>query len=160
VTRELIGFALVLLVFVIALRVLRANRALRSDQEDYLPAPQQSRGGVEIGDVLYVSTVFSSAPLDRVWAHGLGARGKSKLFASNEGLSIERRGEADLFIPTEAARGITRESATIDKGVEPGGLIAIHWTLGSTEVTTNLRSAGNTKDLIKQIKELTGERFG
>lgn len=159
-TRELIGFALVLLVFVIAFRILRSNRALRSDQELRIPAPQDSKGGVEIGEALYVSTVFSSAPLERVWAHGMGVRGKSRVFASGDGLSIERKGERDIFIPSTSARGITREGATIDKGVEPGGLIAIHWMLGDTEVSTNLRVVGDIRDFIKQIRELTGERFG
>ena len=125
-----------------------------------IPAPQDSKGGIEIGEALYVSTVFSSAPLERVWAHGLGVRGKSRVFASGDGLSIERKGERDLFIPSNSARGITREGATIDKGLEPGGLIAIHWLLGDTEVSTNLRVVGDIRDFIKQIKELTGEQFG
>lgn len=157
--RELIGFLLVSLVFLVAFRIWRSVGAKRAAQEALLPAPAESVGGIELGELLYVATVFSSRPLDRIWAYGLGVRGKAKLFVSPEGISIERRGERDLYIPMNSLRGITTERATIDKGVEKDGLIALHWTLGSDDVTTHLRVTTNQKEFMKQLEQMTGERF-
>mgnify|MGYP000886643542 CR=1 FL=1 len=159
-TRELIGFALVTLVLVVAFRVIRATANKREQQEATLPEPLASAGGVELGPALYVSTVLSNSPLTRIWAYGLGSRGKAQVYSSDAGLSIERRGERDILIPASSLRGITRESATIDKGVERDGLVAIHWTLGNKAVTTHLRVVENAKEFISELSRMTGEQLG
>lgn len=159
-TREIIGFALVTLVLVVAFRIIRATANKREQQEKTLPEPLGSAGGVELGPALYVATVLSNSPLTRIWAYGLGSRGKAQVYTSDAGLSIERKGERDILIPANSLRGITRESATIDKGVEREGLVAIHWTLGNKSVTTHLRVIDNAKEFISELSRMTGEQLG
>lgn len=157
--RELIGFVLVSLVFVIAFRIYRSVSAKRELQEQQLAKPAVSLGGVELGEVMYVATVYATRPLERIWAYGLGARGRAKVFVGADSVSIERRGESDFSIPLASLRGITRERATIDKGVEKDGLIALHWTLGQEDLVTHLRVVTNQKSFLEQLQQMTGEKF-
>jgi hypothetical protein len=155
--RELIGFLLIALVFAIVFRIRRTIGGRKAQQNLEIEAPSASRGGVEIASALYVSTVFAQDPLERIWAHDLGIRGRCTVFVSADGISIERVGERDFAITASQYKGITRESATIDKGVEPGGLIAIHWRLGDKDLVTNLRVVDGQKDFIDQLQRLMGD---
>lgn len=154
--REIIGFLLVLLVLSVAFRIRRSVSERRKIEETRLSEPSEAIGGLEIGKALYVATVYASDPLKKVWAHGLGARGRAKVFASEGGISVERAGERDFAILSEQLRGLTRESATIDKGVEPGGLIAIHWRLGDEDLITHLRVAGDQQVFYTSLTQNTG----
>ncbi len=160
--RELIGTLLIALVFLIAWRVYRSVQRRRQEQELSLVKPAQSEGGIELGDVFYASTVFAASPLSRVWAYRLGGRGKGKLFLSNSGISIERVGEPGFHIPNEDLIGLTRASATIDKGVERDGLMVLIWRLGSEELMTNLRVASSSKreEFEEAIEKATGVKRG
>ena len=158
--RELIGVFMVALVFAIAFRIWRTVANRKARQEQSLPKLASSMGGLGLGSALYVSTVFAARPLDRLWAFGLGARGKAKVFASEDGVSIERTGEANFLIPTSSIAGFTRESATIDKGVELDGLIAIHWTLGTERLVTHLRVVSDPGGFLKQLARSTGADIG
>ena len=155
--REVIGFLLVALVFAIAFRIRRSIGGRKAQQSLELERPSGSLGGVDLGAALYVSTVFANNPLERVWAHELGSRGKCAVFASSEAISIERVGERDFAILASQYQGITRASATIDKGVEPGGLIAIHWQLGAENLITNLRVVDGQKEFLTQLQQLIGD---
>lgn len=137
--RELIGTIAILLVFIVVWRVYVSVQKRKLQQQKLIPKPQQSIGGIEISDVFYASTVFADNKLSRVWAHGLGGRGKAKLFLDPSGVSLERTGEPSIFIPKADLIAMSRESATIDKGVERNGLLALTWNLGETTVMTNLR---------------------
>ena len=158
--RELIGAMLIALVFAIAFRIWRSVVARRGLQEAQLPALSDSRGGLELGQALYVSTVFAARPLDRLWTFGLGARGKAKIFASEDGVSIERVGEKNFLIPSSSIAGFTRETATIDKGVEHDGLIAIHWTHGPERLVTHLRVVSDPGGFLRQLASVTGAEIG
>jgi hypothetical protein len=156
--REVIGTLMVALVFLIAWRVYKSVQRRKQEQQLLLPEPKASVGGVELGDVFYASTVFASSPLSRVWAHRLGGRGKAKLFVSGEGVSIERTGEPSLLIPKVQLLGLTRASATIDKGVERDGLMVLLWRLGDLELMTNLRvvNAAKRQEIESAIENATG----
>ncbi len=160
--RELIGTLLIALVFLIAWRVYRSVQRRKQEQQLELPEPSPSVGGMELGDVFYASTVFAVSPLSRVWAHRLGGRGKAKLFVSDLGVSIERVGEPSMFIPRNDMIGLTRASATIDKGVERDGLMVLVWRLGGQELMTNLRvaSASKRKEYEEAIENATGVQRG
>lgn len=127
------------------------------NQEQSLPEPQLSRGGVELGEALYVATVYAKRPLDRIWAYGLGSRGRATIYLNPDGISIERRGERDLHLPKSSLRGITKERATIDKGVERDGLIAIHWQLGNEDLVTHLRVVSEQQRFVSELQKMTGE---
>jgi hypothetical protein len=155
-TREVIGAILVSLAFLIAFVIWRRISWRRAAQETALDNPLSFRDGEVLFSALYVSTVFADSPLERVWAFGLGNRGKCEVFASDEALSLRRVGEADFSIPRDQIHKLTRGSATIDKGVEPRGLLQIHWSLGQRDLITNLRI---TVDQEKRIRIL-GEKLG
>ena len=157
--REVIGFALILMVFAIAFRIWRSVRARKLAQESSLPELSPSLGGLEIGPALYVATVFARRPLDRLWAYGLGARGKARVFTGDSAVSIERQGERDFSIPFASITRLTHERATIDKGVERDGLIAIHWQLGETALMTHLRVIANQQAFAKEMERAIGISF-
>lgn len=160
--RELIGTAMILLVFLVVWRVYVSVQRRKVQQQSQLQKPKPSIGGVELGDVFYASTVFGDSQLNRVWAHGMGGRGKAKLFIDPQGISLERVGEPSIFIPKEDFLAMGRVSATIDKGVEKNGLLALTWTLGGTAVVTNLRVVNIKKrnDIETAIENATGVARG
>lgn len=140
-TREVIGLLLLLIVPAFALAAYVGVRRARVKQETFLPAPVgiESADSLVFDDGLYVSTVLAESPLTRVWAHGLGVRGKVKLVCKEAGLEVHRQGEASFVIPTVQIVGLDKASATIDKAVESNGLFSIIWQLGQTQLITNFR---------------------
>jgi hypothetical protein len=137
-TRELIGAGMLLLVAVVVVLIYLSNRSIRRSQESLLPIPKPA---LEIEHPIagfYVSTVFSRSALTKVWAHGLGSRGKALLAVTPEGVSIQRQGEVGFLIPAAELQALGRASATIDKAVEKDGLTVLVWQLGE-EVATHLR---------------------
>ncbi len=146
------------LVFLIAFVIWRRISSRRAAQEASLENPGSFREGELLFRALYVSTVFADSPLERVWAFGLGNRGKCEVFASDDALSLRRVGEGDFSIPRDEIHMLTRGSATIDKGVEPRGLLQIHWTLGERDLITNLRITVDQEKRIRILEEKLGVR--
>ncbi len=160
--REIIGASAIALVALIASLIYLSNRSVRKAQESALPEPSrptQLTAGIA---AFYVSTVFADSPLKRVWAWGLGGRGKALVTVEHDGVSIERQGELGLFISRDALTGVSRASATIDKGVEKDGLIALIWRLGSEELATHLRivSRSQRQEFENAIREHFGVEIG
>lgn len=160
--RELIGTIAILLVFLVVWRVYVSVQKRKKLQQSQLQKPKPSVGGVELGDVFYASTVFGDSQLNRVWAHGLGGRGKAKLFIDPAGISLERTGEPSILIPRSDFLAMSRVSATIDKGVERNGLLALTWKLGETVLVTNLRvvNSKNRNEMEQEITNATGIQRG
>lgn len=160
--RELIGTIAILLVFLVVWRVYVSVQKRTKLQQNQLQKPRTSVGGVELGDVFYASTVFGDSQLNRVWAHGLGGRGKAKLFIDPAGISLERTGETSILIPKGDLLAMSRVSATIDKGVEKNGLLALTWKLGETVLVTNLRVVNPQKrnEMEVEITNATGIQRG
>ena len=137
-TRELIGFLMILLVLVAAnliwFKVVRRKRS----QEKLIPPFQAPKQGPGLA-ALYVATVFADRPLDRVWAHGIGIRGRAFLGIDGAGVSVLRKGETSFLIPLSAITESKRSSATIDKGVESDGLDVIAWSHNGIALETSFR---------------------
>jgi hypothetical protein len=106
--------------------------------------------------------VFADKALTRVWAHGLGGRGRAFIAITPEGISVSRQGETGFLIPTASLAGVSRASATIDKAVERDGLLVLLWTLGSDELATHLRIVNHEKrkGMENLITEATGVEIG
>lgn len=106
----------------------------------------------------YVSTVFANKPLERLVSHGLLHRGKVDLVLREDGIQVKRLGEASFAIAAIAITDVARASATIDRGVEQSGLLAISWMLGETEVTTNFRlnAADDTQAFFEKLSQFKG----
>jgi hypothetical protein len=153
--REAIGVAMLSMVALIALAIFLSNRRLRAKQEIQIPVPTKFEAGELVAACFYVSTCFRSDPLKRVWAHGFGHRGQVELVLNDNQLGFNRKGEPSFGIPLMDMTFIGTATATIDKGVEANGLIAIHWNLGATPVITNLRIV-NPEVRRETLKKLAG----
>ena len=133
---------LVILAIALALMVLgwraRGRRQVQLEEPQLVPAET----GEFIGDfeTFYVATTMAGQPLNRVVVQGLGFRAKAFLRVSSGGVVIPIDGQRDIFIPVGDIRDIRRETWTIDRVVEPDGLILIDWTLGDTGVDSYFRA--------------------
>lgn len=159
--RETIGFLMLSLVAVIALAIWRSVRKRRAAQEKLIAAPPAATAQGVL-EAFYVSTVFEVSPLERVWAHGFAMRGRSTLSVADDGISVHRTGERSFLIPAKTIAGIDAASATIDKGVERGGLSMIHWSLGETKVASHFRFTNPDvrKEFENKVSQLIGAQVG
>ena len=90
-------------------------------------------------DGLYVSTTYAGRPLERVAVHGLGFRARAGVGVHAGGILLALPGSSDRWIPASVIRGVERATVTIDRVVEPGGLVKLAWTLGDTDVDSYFR---------------------
>ena len=154
--REVIGASLILLVVVIAIFIYVSVSRRRLLQESQLPNLERLDIRETLFSCLYVATVFANRPLERVWAYGLGGRGRATVGLSGPNLVIDRTGEQSVVIPFSAIQDLRRGGATIDRGVERSGLVQIQWTLGSTSLLTSLRIISNQEQSFSKLKEVIG----
>ncbi|MGK9146997.1 hypothetical protein KXS11_05130 [Plantibacter flavus] len=77
--------------------------------------------------VLYVATSEHDRPLERLALPGLGFRSRVAVEVSGAGVIIDVPGERPTFVPADAIVGIDQTNLTIDRVVEPGGLIRLSW---------------------------------
>ena len=157
-TRELIGGLALLIVPTIAVLILFGIRFRRRSQEKILYDLPAFSAENDLGEVLYVSTVFSSDLLAKVWAQGLGNRGNARLWLGNNGIGLARNGEKDFNIPTSAIQSLSDANATIDRGVEAKGLISISWSHNNVGLVTNIRF--RDKQRHNEIKKTLIEKLG
>jgi len=133
------ALTLVSVVPLVALGFWLTVRSRRRKQEGLMPMPAEPEANAQDGlSCYYLATTFGDNPLERVWAHRLGGRGNASVIV-NSGIDIFRVGEPDIRIQPESFLELRGASATIDRGVEPGGITNLHWRLGETEVITSLR---------------------
>jgi hypothetical protein len=113
--------------------------------------------GEEIAEAsgFYVATTFAEAPLSRLADKRLLHRGKARLSVLTDGLIIDRTGEPSIAIQANDIQFVGRASATIDRGVENNGLLAITWNAGTVSLTTNLRLSheDDTQELLDLISK-------
>lgn len=155
-TREVIGASLILLVLLIALNIYWSVSRRRRQQEATLPEPSTQQNFESLFNCFYVATVFANNPLERVWAHGLGPRGKAVIGRFGTELVISRLGEKSFVIPFDSIEHLGRGGATIDRGVEKSGLVQIGWKLGNTSLLTSLRITSNQEKNFSKLKEVVG----
>ncbi len=137
-------FALLCAAFVAILAVLvvlglRGRRRRQGDVDE--PHPWTDAVPSLVVDALYVATTRAGDPYDRIFAHGLGFRGRTTLAIDADGAQLlaDRR---ELRIPAERIRSVERATWTIDRVVEPGGIIVIRHELGA-DVDTYIRVIGD-----------------
>ncbi|WP_267595353.1 hypothetical protein [Carbonactinospora thermoautotrophica] len=89
---------------------------------------------------IYVSTTSEGDWLDRIVAHGLGARSRAELTVTPQGVLFAREGAPAVYIPAARIRGVRRERGMAGKFVEEGGLLVITWEHGSRTLDTGFRA--------------------
>lgn len=133
---------LTLIVAVIALMFVgwRSRRRRQAGIGAPLEVPMQlARASGLLVDGWYVATTPAHEPLERIAVHGLGFRARASIAVHSEGLVLERRGSAPLYVPAVDLRSVERATWAIDRVVEPDGLVVFSWMLGTTPVDTYLR---------------------
>lgn len=104
---------------------------------------------------LYVATTEADNPLERVAAGVLGYRSRAKLEVHPEGLSVRIPGDAPFLIPKSPSLRAGLATWTIDRVVEPEGLVMIRWQLGATEVDSYFRIVdGDPRDFVAAVEEI------
>jgi hypothetical protein len=138
-TYVLIGF-----VVIIGLAIL--GWALRRRRQRDIPAPASMPS--DIGTVraefdgFYVSTTLDGQPLNRVAVRGLGFRARATIAVADAGVVLALPGNT-VFIPRADLREVARSNYTIDRVVEPAGLVLLAWTLGAVNLDSYLRVDDN-----------------
>jgi len=137
------GLLLVLLL-VLYLLMWRGWRRRAARQAD-LP-PLAERPDVLSGDLVppvpgvYVSSTTAGDWLDRIVVRDLGVRSRAVAHVTGSGVSFDREGAADVFVPSAWLRGVRRERGMAGKFVEEGGLVVVTWELGDRTLDTGFRA--------------------
>ena len=134
--------ALVVLLVLVAWGLMYVGWRARVRRQDDLASPPAAPDGWparaehEGVEATYVSTTRGGDPLDRVAAHGLGARSAARVLVGADGVLVARTGAPDVFTPAAALSGVRREGFRVGKAVPGTGLVVWDWALGDTLVTT------------------------
>ena len=120
-----------------------------------LAAPQAPDGFQAVLDapILYVATTTAGDPYDRVAVHGLGFRARGRVAVGPAGVVLDLPGTA-VLVPVADLVGVERATWTIDRVVEPGGLLRITWRLGARELDTYLRVTERDEPVLAAIRDI------
>ncbi|MFJ6213697.1 hypothetical protein ACIQGZ_10265 [Streptomyces sp. NPDC092296] len=129
----------VLLVYWLMRQGWKWRSTLQSDLPP-LPEPPEDPGpALRTGTGRYHGTTTAGEWLDRIVAHGLGARSLAELTLTPRGLLVRRPGSDDLWIPAEALVGARTDSGIAGK-VVPSGLLVVTWLLGDRQLDSGFRA--------------------
>jgi hypothetical protein len=157
----------VLIGFVVIIGLAILGWTARRRRQRSIPAPESMPA--DIGTVrgefdgFYVSTTPEGQPLNRIAVRGLGFRARATIAVADRGVVLALPGN-NVFIPRESIREVTRSNYTIDRVVEPGGLVLLAWTLGTgtpneTRLDSYLR-VNETEKLVGAIEDLLATTSG
>ncbi|MBS0024880.1 PH-like domain-containing protein [Microbacterium paraoxydans] len=156
--RDLAVAILIALALLILLAMLFAwRRRVRRDAAFTAPLGVPEHAEVMRRDeVLYVSTTKHEQPLERVAITPLAFRARGELAVTDRGLALALDGAPTVFLAREHLVAVDRATVTIDRVVEPGGLVRIAWRVAdATIVDSYLRLAnGDPQNLISDLQRL------
>lgn len=157
-TRDLAIAITILVALLILLTMLLAwRRRLRRDST--LTAPVGVPEHAEVlarHEILYVSTTRHDEPLERLAITPLAYRARGELAVTDRGVALCLDGAPTVFLSTTKLDAVDRATVTIDRVVEPGGLVRIAWhTEDGTIVDSYLRLVhGEPQSLISELQRL------
>lgn len=133
------------------------RRRLRRDSA--LSAPLGVPEHAEVVDrheVLYVSTTRHDEPLERLTISPLAYRARGEAAVTDRGLALCLDGAPTVFLASDRLVSVDRATVTIDRVVEPGGLVRVAWNASDdTIVDSYLRVAdGDPKTFISELQRL------
>ncbi|GGH35738.1 PH-like domain-containing protein [Microbacterium album] len=104
----------------------------------------------------YVATTRHDAPLDRLTVRHLAHRSRVVVTVTEEGVTLDLPGEPTLFLDAARLAGVGRATWTIDRAVEPDGLVLVAWTADDgTICDTYIRlQDGDPDALVEEIARL------
>lgn len=105
-------------------------------------------------EALYVATTEVDHPLARIAAGPLAYRSRASLAVHPEGVYVTLRGSNPLLFPKNKIQaGLA--TWTIDRAVEPEGLMMVRWLLGEQEVESYFRIVdGDARVVVDAISSL------
>jgi hypothetical protein len=148
--------------FVVIIALASIGWARRRRRQRTIPRPASLPA--DIGTVrgefdgFYVSTTPDGQPLNRIAVRGLGFRARATIAVADTGVVLALPGN-NIFIPRGDIREVTRSNYTIDRVVEPGGLVLLAWTLGDVKLDSYLR-VENTDELVHSLSGLLPTKSG
>ncbi|MCW4384346.1 hypothetical protein OH146_01005 [Salinibacterium sp. SYSU T00001] len=125
--------ALVIAFMLLLLGLMALGWRGRKRRQAALPLPRRLEG--ETGenlfetDSFYVATTAAGQPLERIAVGGLGFRARAAVVVAERGVVLALRGGHPLWIPSQEIVGTDRATWTIDRVVEPDGLVLLAWNL-------------------------------
>ncbi|KNY07013.1 MULTISPECIES: hypothetical protein [unclassified Microbacterium] len=152
-----IAVMIALAVLVLLAMVFAWRRRLRRDAG--LAAPLGVPEHAEVIDrheVLYVSTTKHDQPLERLTMSPLAYRARGEVAVTDRGLALCLDGAPTVFLASSRLTGVDRATVTIDRVVEPGGLVRVAWSADDdTVVDSYLRlTDGDPKNFISALQQL------
>ncbi|MGM7696903.1 PH-like domain-containing protein [Microbacterium sp. A84] len=107
-------------------------------------------------EVLYVSTTRHGEPLERLAITPLAYRARGELAITDRGAALCLDGSPTVFLASAKIVAVDRATVTIDRVVEPGGLVRLAWKVDdATIVDSYLRaSTGDPNNLISELQRL------
>ncbi|MFE3828044.1 hypothetical protein [Streptomyces sp. NPDC059092] len=114
--------------------------SLQSDLPELPAAPDDpGEAGLTMTGRYHGSTTAGQW-LDRIVAHGLGARSRVELTLTDAGLDVVRPGARDFFVPAERLREARLDKGIAGKVLAEGGLLIVTWEHGDRLIDSGFRS--------------------
>ncbi|MEW2460563.1 PH-like domain-containing protein [Microbacterium sp. K41] len=156
--RDLAVAILIALALLVLLAMLFAwRRRVRRDAAFTAPLGVPEHAEVMRRDeVLYVSTTTHEQPLERVAIAPLAFRARGELAVTDRGVALALDGAPTVFLARDQLVAVDRATVTIDRVVEPGGLVRIAWRVADTTIVDSyLRlTGGDPQNLISDLQRL------
>lgn len=107
-------------------------------------------------EILYVSTTAHGQPLERLAVPPLAYRARGELAITDRGAALCLDGAPTVFIAAGRIQAVDRASVTIDKAVEPQGLVRLSWHIDdSTVVDSYLRvTSGDPQPIVFELQRM------
>jgi hypothetical protein len=144
IERVLLTAGVLLAVVLLWLLMLKGWRGRLRRQADLPPppSPPQVRGDVVVPATpgLFVGTTFADDWLDRVAVHDLAHRAAGWIRLDTAGVTVEREGLADLFLPYADLERASVGDALAGKVIGPEGMVLLDWRLGGRLLTSGFRA--------------------
>ncbi|MFH0245240.1 hypothetical protein ACGRHY_23130 [Streptomyces sp. HK10] len=100
--------------------------------------------------------------LERIVAHGLGARSRVELTLTEHGVDVVRPGANDFFIPAGRLRGARLDKGIAGKVLTEDGLLVITWEHGDRLLDSGFRSdrAAEHAAWLDALRAMSGDTSG
>lgn len=152
-----VGIMIALALLVLLSMLFAWRRRLRRDSALAAPLGVPEHAEVaERHEVLYVSTTRHDQPLERLAISPLAYRARGELALTDRGVALCLDGAPTVFLASSRLVGVDRATVTIDRVVEPGGLVRLAWNVDDdTVVDSYLRlTTGDPNTLISDLQRL------
>ncbi|MFJ9213682.1 integral membrane protein [Streptomyces sp. L-9-10] len=114
--------------------------SLQSDLPE-LPSAPEAPGEAKLSmSGRYHGSTTAGQWLDRIVAHGLGARSRVELTLTDAGLDVVRPGANDFFVPAAQLREARLDKGIAGKVLAEGGLLIVTWQHGDKLIDSGFRS--------------------